>query len=150
VRLPRRTDWWDAGRRLTAARGRLGSGDRHPGAHALLYVEGGTSDANSPPEVARVLNASDAYKIRGFLTNDTHFNWADREIRFANKIAALTHGLRFVVDTRADGNRPLLNPHLVTRGSSSCATRPVVGSAEARREQRAVVSPGGPARIPGG
>jgi len=84
--------------------------------HALLYVEGGTSDANSPAEAARVLNASDAYKIRGFFTNDTHFNWAYKEIRYANKISALTHGLHFVVDTRADGNGPLLNPHPVTQG----------------------------------
>jgi hypothetical protein len=53
--------------------------------HALLYVEGGTSDANNPRQVARVLNASDAYKIRGFFTNDTHFNWAYKEIQFGNK-----------------------------------------------------------------
>ena len=83
---------------------------------ALLYVEGGTSDANSPAEAARVLNASDAYKIRGFFTNDTHFNWAYKEIKYGNKVSALTHGLHFVVDTRGDGNGPLLNPHPVTQG----------------------------------
>ena len=48
--------------------------------HALLYVEGGTSDANSAANAARVLNAADASKIRGFFTNDTHFNWAYKEI----------------------------------------------------------------------
>ncbi len=84
--------------------------------HALLYVEGGTSDANSPAEAARVLNAADAFKIRGFFTNDTHFNWAYREIQYGNQVAALTHGLHFVVDTRGDGNGPLLNLHPVTQG----------------------------------
>ena len=79
--------------------------------HALLYVEGHTSDANSPAEAARVLNAADASKIRGFFTNDTHFNWAYKEIQYGNRLSALTHGLHFVVDTRGDGNGPLLNRH---------------------------------------
>jgi len=85
--------------------------------HALLYVEGGTSDANNPRQVARVLNASDAYKIRGFFTNDTHFNWAYKEIQFGNKVAMLTHGLHFVVDTRGDGNGPLKNKNPVKYGN---------------------------------
>jgi hypothetical protein len=92
--------------------------------HALLYVEGGTSDANSPAEAARVLNAADASKIRGFFTNDTHFNWAYREIQYGNKVAALTHGLHFVIDTRADGNGPLLNPHPVTQGVEQLCNPP--------------------------
>ena len=92
--------------------------------HALLYVEGGTSDANSPAEAARVLNASDASKIRGFFTNDTHFNWAYKEIQYANKVSALTGGLHFVVDTRGDGNGPLLNPHPVTQGIEQLCNPP--------------------------
>jgi hypothetical protein len=84
--------------------------------HALLYVEGGASDANSPSEAARVLNAADASKIRGFFTNDTHFNWAYKEIQYGNNVSNLTHGLDFVIDTRADGNGPLLNPHPVAEG----------------------------------
>jgi len=92
--------------------------------HALLYVEGGTSDANSPAEAARVLNASDAYKIRGFFTNDTHFNWAYKEIQYGNKVSRLTHGLHFVVDTRGDGNGPLRNPHPVTQGNEQLCNPP--------------------------
>jgi hypothetical protein len=92
--------------------------------HALLYVEGGTSDANSPRQVARVLNASDAYKIRGFFTNDTHFNWAYKEIQFGNKVARLTHGLHFVIDTRGDGNGPKKNPHPVTQGNEALCNPP--------------------------
>ncbi len=92
--------------------------------HALLYVEGGTSDANSPAEAARVLNAADASKIRGFFTNDTHFNWAYREIQYGNQVSRLTHGLHFVVDTRGDGNGPLLNPHPVTQGIEQLCNPP--------------------------
>jgi Glycosyl hydrolases family 6 len=92
--------------------------------HALLYVEGGTSDANSPAEAARVLNAADASKIRGFFTNDTHFNWAYKEIQYGNKVSALTGGLHFVVDTRSDGNGPKLNPHPVTQGVEQLCNPP--------------------------
>jgi Glycosyl hydrolases family 6 len=92
--------------------------------HALLYVEGGTSDANSPAKAAGVLNASDAYKIRGFFTNDTHFNWAYKEIQWGNKVSALTGGLHFVVDTRGDGNGPQRNPHPVTQGNEQLCNPP--------------------------
>ncbi len=84
--------------------------------HALLYVEGGTVDADSPGNVARVLNASDTHKIRGFFLGDTHFNWAYREIQFGNRVARLTGGLHFVVDTRGVGQGPILNPDPVTQG----------------------------------
>jgi hypothetical protein len=39
-----------------------------------------------------------------------------KEIQFGNRVARLTHGLHFVVDTRADGNGPLRSPHPVTQG----------------------------------
>lgn len=92
--------------------------------HALLYVEGGTSDANSPGQVARVLNTSDAHKIRGFFLNDTHFNWAYKEIQFGNKVAKLSDGLHFVVDTRGDGQGPLLNPNPTTEGTEQLCNPP--------------------------
>ncbi|MBV9049422.1 MAG: glycoside hydrolase family 6 protein [Solirubrobacterales bacterium] len=92
--------------------------------HALLYVEGGTSDANSPRQVARILNASDAHRIRGFFLNDTHFNWASKEIRFGDKVAKLTGGLHFVVDTRGDGQGPILNPQPITQGIEELCNPP--------------------------
>jgi endoglucanase len=92
--------------------------------HALLYVEGGTSDANSPASTARVLNASDASKIRGFFTNDTHFNWGYKEIQYANRVSRLTGGLHFVIDTRADGQGPKRNPHPVTQGVEELCNPP--------------------------
>jgi len=92
--------------------------------HALLYVEGGTSDANSPRQVAQVLRASDARRIRGFFLNDTHFNWASKEIQFGNQVARLTGGLHFVIDTRGDGQGPILNPHPVTQGIEQLCNPP--------------------------
>lgn len=92
--------------------------------HALLYVEGGASDANSPRATAQVLNASDAGKIRGFFLNDTHFSWTYKEIQFGNKLARLTGGLHFVVDTRGNGQGPLLSRHPVTEGIEQLCNPP--------------------------
>jgi hypothetical protein len=92
--------------------------------HALLYVEGGTSDASSAKQSARVLNASDAQKARGFFLGDTHFNWAYREIQYGNEISRLTGGLHFVVDTRGDGRGPIRNPHPVTQGNEQLCNPP--------------------------
>ena len=92
--------------------------------HALLYVEGGTSDANSAANAARVLNASDAHKIRGFFLNDTHFNWSYREIQYGNQISRLTGGLHFVVDTRGNGRGPIRNPDPVHQGNEQLCNPP--------------------------
>jgi hypothetical protein len=92
--------------------------------HALLYVEGGSADANSPRQVAVVLKAGDAYKIRGFFLGDTHFNWAAKEIQFGNAVARLTGGLHFVVDTRGDGQGPILNSNPVAQGNEELCNPP--------------------------
>jgi Glycosyl hydrolases family 6 len=92
--------------------------------HALLYVEGGTSDANSARSSAAVLNAADARKIRGFFLNDTHFNWAANEIKFGNQVSRMTGGLHFVVDTRGNGQGPVRNPNPVTQGNEQLCNPP--------------------------
>ncbi len=92
--------------------------------HALVYVEGGTVDADSPAQVAAVLKASDAVKTRGFFLGDTHFNWAYQEIAFGDRVSALTGGLHFVVDTRADGQGPILNRHPETQGIEELCNPP--------------------------
>jgi endoglucanase len=92
--------------------------------HALLYMEGGTADGNSPSQAAGVLNASDARKIRGFFLGDTHFNWAYKEIKFGSRVARLTGGLHFVVDTRGDGQGAILNPNPATQGNEQLCNPP--------------------------
>lgn len=92
--------------------------------HALVYVEGGTCDANPARFSAKVLNASGANRVRGFFLNDTHFNWASCEITFGNKISSMTGGLHFVVDTRADGHGPKKTKHPVTQGNEVLCNPP--------------------------
>ncbi len=92
--------------------------------HAVLYVDGGTADGDTAARVAKVLNAADASKLRGFVLGVTHFNWAYREIQYGNQLSRLTHGLHFVVDTRADGQGPVLNPHPVTQGIEELCNPP--------------------------
>ena len=92
--------------------------------HAVVYVEGGYSDANNPHYAARMLNHSDIRKIQGFFTNDTHLNWTINEIHYGQAIAKLTHGAHFVIDTADNGNGPKLNPHPSTQGNEDLCSPP--------------------------
>jgi hypothetical protein len=84
--------------------------------HAVVYVEGGYADSNSPRYTARILNAVDVNKIRGFFTNDTHDDWTINEIRWGQRVSRLTHGSDFIVNTAENGN----GPKLVGRHESLC------------------------------
>jgi endoglucanase len=92
--------------------------------HAVVYIEGGYSDANSPRYAARVLNAADVRKVRGFFTNDTHMNWTINEIKYGDAISRLTHGAHFIVNTAQNGNGPKLNPHPTTQGVEDLCNPP--------------------------
>jgi endoglucanase len=92
--------------------------------HTLLYIEGGTSDASSPSRTAWMLNHSDARRTRGFFMNDTHFNWAYREIEYGNRVSRLTGGLHFVVDTRASGQGPMRTADPVRDGNEVLCNPP--------------------------
>lgn len=92
--------------------------------HALLYVEGGTCDAQPARFAAKMLNAARAHRIRGFFLGDTHFNWASCEIAYGNKVSRMTHGLHFVVDTRANGNGPLKSADPVHQGNEVLCNPP--------------------------
>jgi hypothetical protein len=92
--------------------------------HAVVYVEGGYSDANGPGYTARVLNSIDIRRIRGFFTNDTHENWTIREIRWGERVSKLTHGAHFVINTAQNGNGALRNPHPATQGADDLCNPP--------------------------
>ena len=92
--------------------------------HAVVYLEGGYSDANNPAYAAKILNASGIRQIEGFFTNDTHLNWTINEIHYGQKIAKLTHGAHFIIDTADNGNGPLLNPHPTTQGIENLCNPP--------------------------
>ena len=92
--------------------------------HTVVYVEGGYSDSNSVGYVAKVLNAIGVNRIRGFFTNDTHENWTLSEVRYATKLAKLTHGAHFIVNTAQNGHGPLLNPHPTIQGVEDLCNPP--------------------------
>ena len=84
--------------------------------HAVVYVEGGYSDSNTPQYAAKMLNQVDISKIRGFFTNDTHLQWTSHEIKYGETISHLTHGAHFIINTSENGQGPKLNPHPMTQG----------------------------------
>jgi endoglucanase len=92
--------------------------------HAVVYVEGGYSDSDTPKYNAMILNAIGIRKIRGFFTNDTHINWTINELKFDEKISKLTHGSNFVIDTADNGNGPKLNPHPGRQGIEDLCNPP--------------------------
>jgi len=96
--------------------------------HAVVYIEGGYSDANSPAYTARVLNAVGVQSIRGFYTNDTHLNWTINEVRWGDKVSALTGGSHFIVNTADNGRGPKKNPHPVTQGNEDLCNPPGRGA----------------------
>ncbi len=84
--------------------------------HAVVYIDGGTEDANSAQFAAKILGAAGIGKIQGFFLNATHRNWTSKEIAFGKKISKLTHGAHFIVNTANNGHGPALNPHPSRQG----------------------------------
>jgi endoglucanase len=96
--------------------------------HAVVYIEGGYSDANPPGYTARVLNAVGVRNIRGFFTNDTHMNWTANELRWGDRVSALTGGTHFIINTADNGDGPLLNPHPGKQGIEDLCNPPARGA----------------------
>jgi endoglucanase len=92
--------------------------------HAVVYVEAGYSDGNSPPYTANVLNHIDIRKIRGFFTNDTHNEWTSNEIKWDEQVSRMTDGAHFVVNTSSNGRGPLLNKHPHSQGVEDLCNAP--------------------------
>jgi endoglucanase len=96
--------------------------------HAVVYIEGGYSDGASAAYTAQVLRAVGVSGIRGFFTNDTHLNWTSDEIRWGEKVSAMTGGAHFIINTADNGRGPLLNPHPVTQGNEDLCNPPGRGA----------------------
>src|ERR1035441_5543109 len=129
---PRTTATRVSARRATASRSSLadcqslGSGRTSSCATpAPMPVRPGfTVLATRPSYTARILNAIEVSKIRGFFTNDTHQNWTSAEVHWAQQISKLTHGAHFIVNTSDNGRGPKLNPHPVTQGTEALCNPP--------------------------
>ena len=96
--------------------------------HTVVYIEGGYSDGNSPAYTAQVLNAVGVSSIRGFFTNDTHLDWTTNEIKWGEKVSALTGGSHFIINTADNGRGPKLNPHPVKQGNEDLCNPPGRGA----------------------
>lgn len=92
--------------------------------HTLVYLEGGTEDADSPQFAASVLKKSGVGRIRGFFVNDTHFNWTSNEINYSKTISRLVGGSHFIVSTQVNGRGPLLNRHPTSQGIENLCNPP--------------------------
>jgi endoglucanase len=92
--------------------------------HAVVYVEGGYSDANSVAYTARALKAIGVNRIRGFFTNDTHNNWTGDEDRWASAVTRRVGHTHFVVNTSSNGRGPKLNPHPRSQGVENLCNPP--------------------------
>lgn len=92
--------------------------------HAVVYVEAGYADANSPSYTARALNRVDIGRIRGFFTNDTHFDWTIDEIRWGERVSRLTHDADFIVNTAQNGNGPLIPRNRIRYGNEVLCNPP--------------------------
>ncbi len=106
--------------------------------HTVAYLEAGSSDENPVKTTAQLLIKGGVTKIRGFFTNDTHFNWSINEIKYDDSVSAdikkftaphprsaaggfVAH---FVVNTAQNGRGPLLNKHPVTQGIEDLCNPP--------------------------
>jgi endoglucanase len=84
--------------------------------HLVVYLDAGAADALSARDAARYLRGSGVAKIQGFFLNATHFDWTSHEIRYGDKISALTGGKHFVVNTGENGQGPLRPRDIVHAG----------------------------------
>jgi len=92
--------------------------------HLVIYLDAGAADALSPKQAARYLRRSGIAQIQGFFLNATHFDWTSNEIRFGERISALTGGKHFVVNTGTNGRGPLRPPDIVHQGNEVLCNPP--------------------------
>ena len=92
--------------------------------HALIYTEGGYSDANTPAYAAQVLNAIGISKIRGFFTNDTHLQWTINEVRWATQGVTARPRRPLHRQHRAERPRAAPQPHPATQGIEDLCNPP--------------------------
>ena len=92
--------------------------------HLVVYLDAGAADALSARAAAKYLRASGVAKIQGFFLNATHFDWTAHEIRYGEKISALTGGRHFVINTGENGRGPLRPRDIVHAGNEVLCNPP--------------------------
>jgi endoglucanase len=75
--------------------------------NATVYLEGEAADWQPARVVARKLRRIGIAKVRGFMLNATHYEWAAANIRFGLQVSRLTGGKHFVINTAENGRGPV-------------------------------------------
>jgi len=92
--------------------------------HALVYLDAGAPDASTPARTARMLRMADVAQAQGFAVNATHHMWTTTDLRYGQRIAKLTGGKHFIVNTGGNGRGPLLSRHPSTQGIENLCNPP--------------------------
>ena len=96
--------------------------------HVVVYIDAGASDTLTPvTQIAHMLKKSDVAQAQGFAVNSTHHEWLTTEMNWGQKIAELTGGAHFVVQSGSAGRGPHLNPHPQTQGIEDLCNPPGTG-----------------------
>ena len=71
--------------------------------NAIVYIEAGASDWESPGRTARLLKQVGIAKVRGFMLNATHYDWTANNIRYGRAVSKRTGGKPFIINTSGNG-----------------------------------------------
>ena len=75
--------------------------------NTTIYLDAGASDWEPARRTARKLRAIGIGRVRGFMLNTTHYDWTRANIRYGLRIARMTGGKHFVIDTSGNGRGPV-------------------------------------------
>jgi endoglucanase len=110
--------------------------------HTVVYLSAGSSDELTPGVTAGLIGGVCVVKgrnactgLRGFFSNDTHFNWSSHEIAWATKVSHTLGTLikrqthtkyvaHFIVNTAQNGRGPKLNRHPAKQGVENLCNPP--------------------------
>jgi endoglucanase len=93
--------------------------------HLLVYMDAGAPDASiTPQKMARYLKQADVAQAQGFFVNATHNDWTTADIAYGQKIAKLTGGKHFIVQTDDNGRGPLVPKNRVKNGNEDLCNPP--------------------------
>jgi endoglucanase len=77
--------------------------------HALVYMDAGAPDGwTDATHMAHYLKEADIADAQGFFVNATHNDWTTTDVAYGQKIARLTGGKHFIVQTDDNGRGPLV------------------------------------------
>lgn len=97
--------------------------------HVLIYLDAGAPDTLiGASRMASMLRQSGVAQAQGFAVNTTHNYWTTADIRWGQRLARMTGGKHFIVNTGANGRGPKLNKHPKKQGIEDLCNPPGRGA----------------------